>query len=463
MAAKIAPPRSLSDYLRYNCLEIQVEFGRLPNRRSPLISNVSKKLRGKLRRLESLEPRMLLAAQVSTAPAELGSALSAVSTPEGEWSSPLFDHMLALGLDAHKEIFGEPTVLGSVWITNNNPSVNIETAGWELIDPETTNFQIGDETDQLTQLGEEPLFAADEHHTYQMRGANLVVSGVSEKGEATVLSQLSLPGQHTQMFLRDDRLAVVSQVGSVPAITIIDVSSGTSPEIVNTIHLESRLEHAQLNGRQITVVIQGNRSLVPGIQTKTVNGETRWETQEEFTERLRSKFAEIVNERLPYYRGYSGDRSIIRSGLVLDPNHITITKGLDKQLSAVVTVDILADEPGISSARGVTGGTVRSFEASDGVFVVLSTQCCGPNLFKFDVDSVYGQVELVARSDQDLLGGHTTNYFNERLQQASFYHDQDDSGNVRTRIQLTFVDQARARSSASSCSVAERCGYRSRL
>ena len=413
-------------------------------------------MRSRVRRFECLEDRRLLAALNDTAlVAENSLASSSVSIAEGEEQSDsaLYDLLVALGTAEHQYAFGEYLYYhngasGTLYVSGQSGgSINTITDPSTIrsiwVDPPTTILQFADVTDQPTQLGDRDLVVSDDRYVYHLRGGDLVISSVVAEGDPVVLSSTLVSGNHVSLFLVQDRVAVVSNQSERDSrseqgvVTVFDVADRESPRVVQELRVEGELSHARLNGHQLVFTFQSSRELVPAIRRVIDEVGVRYETEQEFANRVRIHFAEIVDEHMPHYLSADGTSELIRGGPILNATRVTVLPGVNKNLAVVGTVNLLDDEPGIGSAVGITATARDVFAATDGFYLIGSGDQEN-EIFRFRLRELNGDIQLVARGRW--LASYTaptSDYFGEKL----FIRDHFVSGGDTSSVNVAVVEQ----------------------
>ncbi|MEL6106023.1 MAG: dockerin type I domain-containing protein [Planctomycetota bacterium] len=388
-------------------------------------------------RLESLESRKLLAATPFPSPIDTASLVVADRlSAEGESPvspSPLYDAMLALGIDAYSNLFGQFTGSGFNFTTGGPIAIS------GAIDPVTANLQFGSESEPWSQLGGPELFASDDHSTFHVRGGELIIGSVSNDGAPT-LKSLPIKGTHSHLFLLEDRLAVVSELGGLISVTVIDATDRRSPVIVQESVLQGTLNEVELVGRHLVLSFPASKSLTPDLERVTDADGERWETQAEFESRLLNNFAEIVNRHVPHHRSEGG--GLVRTGPILNDQQITLLPGLNDQVAVVATMDVLGGEPGLISAHGVTlelhsAATLSSSAILSGA--TSETQ----QIVKVGVAPASGRVRFVtsATTDSDVIDVVERQVVGDELRTASVEVRRVDSGQVTATMRLQIIKQ----------------------
>tara|TARA_R110002049_G_scaffold2750_9_gene22389 strand:- start:63754 stop:66336 length:2583 start_codon:yes stop_codon:yes gene_type:complete len=407
-----------------------------------------------------LENRLLLAAPGESAiVAEhfLASSSSPIAEGEQESASSLYELFVALGTAEHRDSFGEylysykepsdsytfPYNFGG----NNTyygPYGGILIIGGGLsvpsaikIDPPTTNLQFASDSDQQTQLGGRDLAVNDDRYAYHLRGGELVISSVDAEGKPVVLSSTLVSGKHVSLFLVEDRVAVVSNHTDQGAITVLDVSDGEHPKMVQEIRIDGEVSHAQLHGSQLAFAFLSSRELVPDLRVVADDVGVRYETEQEFAQSVRDHFAEIVDEHMPHYLSTDGTGSLIRGGPILDATRLTVLSGVNEEVTGVATINLLDDEPGIGSAVGITAKAGNVFAATDGMFIVGRGDQEN-EIFRFRLQEPDGNIRLDGRGPwTSAYSASESDYFDGKL----FLRDFVVSDGRNSRVGVTVVEQ----------------------
>ena len=360
-----------------------------------------------------------------------------IAEGEQQSESALYDLFVALGKAEHRDSFGEylsyhddDGISGSnVPISGRTYYGFVNSGGGILtltsigflrppikVDPPTTNLQFADESDQRTQLSGRDLVVSDERYVYHLRGGDLVISTVDAEGKPVVLSSTAVSGNHMSLFLVEDRVAVVSNHSDQGAVVVLDVSDREHPKIVQDLRVEGSVGHAQVIENRLSFVLTSSRGLVPVLRTVSDDAGVRYETEAEFTESVRKHFAELVDEHMPHYRSTDGSGELVRGGPLLDATRLTVLPGGHENVTAVATIDLLDDEPGIASAVGIVASRSTEVISESGGLSVVARPEGQAQIFRFRPEEFDGTLSLTARGpwngNRELLHSHS---FNERL------------------------------------------------
>ncbi len=309
---------------------------------------------------------------------------------------------------------------------------------------------------QVDGVDEADIVETDGNFLYVFSDNELVILDAFPADELQVASRVPISGQPLALFLRGDRLTVVSRLnqeywidGPVPMepvmgtalmadmaiwpgpyersepriqITVLDVTDREAPQIVQETELEGLYIDSRAVG-DLVYVITSDRFELPQPRSHLVDGtgvipgaienadgtlpaedwramphQYVYETQEEYLAWIEGQVLELA---LPDYSSYGADGELVDAGPVTAPTDIyRPLRPEDNTLLSVVVFDVSEDTPGPASSTSVTTNHSANIYAS-----AESLYVWGPDWFsgesstsilKFDLQSESGNVEPVA-------------------------------------------------------------------
>ena len=248
----------------------------------------------------------------------------------------------------------------------------------------------------------------DGYNIYFLNGKNLVIFGVPEFGELTLLSTTAIQGIPTAMMLDGDRLVVISSVStwtisnndplsvelgwddiqntyrtsSLTKFTVIDVSNRSAPTMAKELFLEgSYMTAREVNGTVRTVTHAWMN--IPGIQTWLNLPTGYWDLDYEDPLRLE------VREKVGYQAILDNQNAVSQLALV------DILPKVYERVNGVLTIHTMADDacadfvaPDDSMNRGFN--SVFTFDLND-------------ENFGFQADHIVGNYPMVYASEDVLV------------------------------------------------------------
>ena len=295
---------------------------------------------------------------------------------------------------------------------------------------------------QVEGVDEGDIVEFDADFVYMLTEDELVIVDAWPAAELSVASRVDIEGTPLAEFLKGDRLTVISQLGgdffpweplvdtpnvdvngfscwppfpTLPAsttVTVLDVSDRTSPSIVQITTMEGSYVESRAIGDYVYVLVRNDQAVAPLPLVKTSDqqdapgeefseGEA-YETRGEYLERFNANPGTFVDAALPNYSSYGRNSTLVRTGLLNEPEAIYRPLLPDAEnLISVVSFRITEDEPGLASTSGVYGSGASTVYASLDNFYVFdydyeSEDGALTRIIKFDWDSNTGDVNMVA-------------------------------------------------------------------
>lgn len=248
----------------------------------------------------------------------------------------------------------------------------------------------------------------DGYNIYFLNGKNLVIFGVPEFGELTLLSTTAIQGNPTAMMLDGDRLVVISSVStwtisnndplsaelgwddaqntyrtsSLTKFTVIDVSNRSAPTMAKELFLEgSYMTAREVNGTVRTVTHAWMN--IPGIQTWLNLPTGYWDL--DYDDPLRLE----VREKVGYQTILDNQNTLSQLALV------DILPKVYERVDGVLTIHTMSDDacadfvaPGDSMNRGFN--SIFTFDLND-------------ENFDFQADHIVGNYPMVYASEDVLV------------------------------------------------------------
>ncbi|MDP7329294.1 MAG: beta-propeller domain-containing protein, partial [Candidatus Thalassarchaeaceae archaeon] len=223
----------------------------------------------------------------------------------------------------------------------------------------------------------------DGHHFYMINNNHLVIIGVPEHGNVTLVSDMELEGQPLQMMKEGDSLVIISAINSwnIPSndplrsimqtsdgnwrssnlvkYTVIDITNRSDPNVGREIFIEGSHETARMvNGTVRSVSHMW--SYIPGIQTYPSLSNDYWDT-EDWEDRMslwNSSVEDLVDENLAvlntltladfapqmHQRNADGTISSYSSGSGDCSEFSGSADGVGRGFTSIMTVDLLSEE-----------------------------------------------------------------------------------------------------------------------
>ncbi len=267
--------------------------------------------------------------------------------------------------------------------------------GSETIQHSETNVQVAG-------VDEDDIVETDGHFIYSLRGSELTIVQSLPVGEMEVVSRTQVEGTPIGMYLNGDRIAVISEEapirflpylsdalaetgewiagrssspssrsGSRTFLTVLDVADRSARKSFSATEFESRFVDSRRIGGQVYLIFE-NALPLPRIEPSCDDsGQCAYETEAEFTRRVRSGFADWLEMYLPEYSSYDGDGNFVRGGPLLLPEEFVMSGETLSSIKIVAAIDMDANEPGLTAVSGVTTGSGSILYASEQSLYVL--------------------------------------------------------------------------------------------
>ena len=223
----------------------------------------------------------------------------------------------------------------------------------------------------------------DGHHFYMINNNHLVIIGVPEHGNVTLVSDTELEGQPLQMMKEGDSLVIISAINSwnIPSddplrsimqtddgnwrssnlvkYTVIDITNRSDPNVGREIFIEGSHETARMvNGTVRSVSHMW--SYIPGIQTYPSLPDDYWNT-EDWEERMNiwnASVEDLIDENRAAFnlltlgdfapqmhqRNADGTISSYSSGSGDCSEFSGSADGVGRGFTSIMTVDLLSEE-----------------------------------------------------------------------------------------------------------------------
>lgn len=369
-------------------------------------------------------------------------------TSQADVSLPQFENLEAVkqelfedALERYAGLFGTAATIGMYpyfpggWLENpggspNGTFLNLFAADTENPRHTTTNVQVAG-------VQEGNIVETDGNFIYTLRGQELIIARAFPVGGMEVVSRESFAGTPTAMYLRGDRLTVITTSFQYPiwndilrpwgggdvrlaldsfapwipqepstTITVLDVTDRTSPQIVQTTKLDGTFGQSRGIDNHLFVTSTFREFALPAPEIVEGDGTPanpgRYETADEYQTRVRSEFGTILEGLLPKYSSYDGEGNLIRSGLIAEAEELYRPgEGDGRQLTTVVSLDMDGASPGIvdssalltSYSGQIMGGTEHLYLFAP----VYSESDTYTEVTQFAWDGASGSIEAVGR------------------------------------------------------------------
>ncbi|MEQ8846575.1 beta-propeller domain-containing protein [Botrimarina sp.] len=344
-----------------------------------------------------------------------------------------FQFLLEDALDRYEHLFGQ-----TAWGWSVYPTLYTDAA----FDAGVPSERGHSETNvQVAGVDEGDIVEFDADYVYALTDTGVTIFDAWPAEELSVASRVTVQGRPVVEYLSGDRLTVISEVGGYrgypiylggspvggfsvdlidiaypgwppyPAappetiVTVFDVSDRTAPEVVQTTTMEGRyVDSRSVEGQVYTLVSSQAVADAPRVIDEDDDPETpgRYETIEEYTERLSAGRGEAIEGALPSYTATGPGGEAVRSGLLNTPETLykPLTPDADTLIS-VVSIDALADAPGLTDTAAVYstgGGTIYASLDNFYVFDADHNTEDGAltRIAKFDWDPDSGGIDFAA-------------------------------------------------------------------
>jgi len=184
------------------------------------------------------------------------------------------------------------------------PSSSGANAGGE--DREGTYSETNNQEDGVD---EADFLKTDGHHFYMINNGHLVILGVPEYGEVTLVSSLELEGHPTQMLMDGDQLVIISYVNgwslaeddplraelmaedgawrysSAVKFTVVDITNRSAPEVGRELFIEGSYQTARLVNGTVRAVSHLH-TWIPGVVTYPTLPDGYWDLADDWEGRM---------------------------------------------------------------------------------------------------------------------------------------------------------------------------------
>ena len=184
------------------------------------------------------------------------------------------------------------------------PSSSGANAGGE--DREGTYSETNNQEDGVD---EADFLKTDGHHFYMINNGHLVILGVPEYGEVTLVSSIELEGHPTQMLMDGDQLVIISYVNgwslaeddplraelmaedgawrysSAVKFTVVDISNRSAPEVGRELFIEGSYQTARLVNGTVRAVSHLH-TWIPGVVTYPTLPDGYWDLADDWEGRM---------------------------------------------------------------------------------------------------------------------------------------------------------------------------------
>ncbi|MCX5677097.1 MAG: beta-propeller domain-containing protein [Planctomycetota bacterium] len=364
---------------------------------------------------EPLEPRIFLSGgSLSDTPSPGGTegdsaayALRPVGSQE-----VLRDWLIQAGVEENRGLFGQ-TAYPYWWYKGG-----WETMGWGMVAATNTGGPSYSTTNvQEAGIDEGDLVETDGRYIYSLTGGGLTIVDAWPASQLHVEVRTPIQGQAVAMYLYNDRLTVLSQIGgnrfvnggvglpfSIPIfdlgspwglidfqglkntvsdsgsswgltasqglkVTVFDIADRAAPVVVQETVLDGQLVESRAIDDRVFVVMENNK--MPDLLILTgEDGVQRYETQSAYEARLRAADIETL---LPFYstmvNGPAGEQEI--HGSLIDLGNTWLPDGADgTDLLTVAAFDVDNGLAGPVSATTVAGSGGEIYMSAESLYVV---------------------------------------------------------------------------------------------
>ena len=295
---------------------------------------------------------------------------------------------------------------------------------------------------QVEGVDEADLIETDSDYIYTLTHGQAVITRAWPADDMEVVSRTDIKGSPIGQYLHGDRLTVISQeityfdrfgpedglidrggiafdsiwppfpqADPITYVTVLDVTDRANPKLVQRTEVEGNHVQTRRIEDYVYLVVRDAESLVPQRQLICEEGdetECKFETDEEFQHRLENDFGSVLEDLLPRYESYGPDDTLVRTGLLIQPEDIfePVSPGASSMVT-VAAIDVTNDEPGLASATGVltTGGS-QLYVTIDNLYVFEQhyswqyeddlQDSPTTKIMKFSLDSESGGVDFAA-------------------------------------------------------------------
>jgi uncharacterized secreted protein with C-terminal beta-propeller domain len=289
---------------------------------------------------------------------------------------------------------------------------------------------------QVAGVDEADIVETDGDYLYTLHGERLVITKAWPADQLELLSSTPVAGTPIGQYLNGDRLAVVSRVweylidpplpepdGFAPGgiddgrilppfpprsastiVTIFDVTDRVAPKVVQQTELDGNYIESRRIDDHVFLVLNNGTASLPQPETTCEEDQCLFETREEYLARTLVNFESILAETLPQYFSLGPDGSLVRSGLLVQPEDIFEPLIADSHnLLSVISVNMANSEPGLSGSSGILTSGATNIYGSLGHLYVFQDQTrwdtedgSTVEILKFAWDSTTGSVTPIS-------------------------------------------------------------------
>lgn len=362
---------------------------------------------------EPLEPRLFLSgdsiadAQSGSDPSPASAAYALAPVGSGE---VLRDWLIQAGIEKNRDLFGQqawswwwgggflPWDGGSiVFLGSSDASIR---GSFSVLSTatNTTSSSSSSTNVQVTGVDEGDLVETDGRYIYSLADGGLTIVDAWPASQLHVEVRTPIQGQAVAMYLYNDRLTVLSEMGGYGSVkggvslqlsrstivlgslwgltdsqelkvTVFDIADRAAPVVVQETVLDGRLVESRAIDDRVFVVMENDKTPEPLIVTGE-DGVQTYETQAVYEARLRAADIETL---LPSYstmvEGPSGEQEI--RGSLIDLGNTWLPDCADgADLITVAAFDVDSGGAGPVSATTVAGSGGEIYMSAESLYVV---------------------------------------------------------------------------------------------
>jgi uncharacterized secreted protein with C-terminal beta-propeller domain len=301
---------------------------------------------------------------------------------------------------------------------------------------------------QVAGIDEGDLIEVDDTYLYSIHGGDVAITRAWPADEIEVISTSTVEGAPFALYLRGNRLTVLSTVweaeppapepASEPAstmiadvarpaffpmpqrksttlVTVLDVADRAAPVVVQRTRLEGEYAGSRGLGDFVYLVLRHD-GVLPLPKTRCDARPARtgivadwfapparcvYESKEEYLARWHNTPSETIQSALPRYASSGPDGELVRSGLLVAATDVYLPQFPDAdQLIAVVSIHVMGNDPGIASSNALFAGSASQiYGAAEHLYVFdnSGSESRWTNILRFDWDAISGGIELSAK------------------------------------------------------------------
>jgi uncharacterized secreted protein with C-terminal beta-propeller domain len=330
---------------------------------------------------------------------------------------------------------------------------------------------------QIAGVDEHDIVETDGFYIYTLRGNELTIVRSLPADDLQVVSRTEIVGNPVGMYLNGDRVTVLSEsvreidyptydyfrsdvVDSMdlsrsiypgppqPAstfVTVLDVSDRALPEVVGHTKFDGRLVDSRRIDDQVFVILRSDTVLPEPISILDNEGTFRFESEEQYRQRIIENFASLMEATLPSYESFDGAGELVRGGPLLMPEDILRASEDVTTLTVVASINMAAGETGLSAVSGVMAdSSTKIFASATSLYVFNDTIETIENerwtgIFKFDWNSQTGAIDFAATGQVPgrLLNQFSADELNQQLRlttEISNFYTGNHSGDAETAV-----------------------------